>query len=75
MRDISTLFCNNFRTINSTKFSKFAFWLKGVPFLRHIISTEGIAVDPSKVKEVLGWKSPRLVTQIHSFLGLAGYYR
>jgi hypothetical protein len=57
------------------KFSKCAFWLKEVPFLGHIISAEGIAVDPSKVQEVLDWKSPRSVTQIRSFLGLAGYYR
>jgi hypothetical protein len=56
------------------KFSKCAFWLKEVPFLGHIISAEGIAVDPSKLQEVLDWKSPRSVTQIHSFLGLAGYY-
>jgi hypothetical protein len=57
------------------KFSKCAFWLKEVPFLGHIISAEGIAVDPRKVQEVLDWKSLRLVTQIRSFLGLAGYYR
>jgi hypothetical protein len=44
-------------------------------FLGHIISTEDIAVDPSKVQEVLDWKSPSSVMQIHSFLGLAGYYR
>jgi hypothetical protein len=44
-------------------------------FLGHIIFAEGIAVDPSKVQEVLDWKSPRLVTQIRSFLGLAEYYR
>jgi hypothetical protein len=56
-------------------FSKCAFWLKDVPFLGHIIYTEGIAVDPSKVQEVLDWKSPRSVTQIHSFLELVGYYR
>jgi hypothetical protein len=56
------------------KFSKFAFWLKEVPFLGHIISTEGIAVDPSKIQEVLDWKSLRLVTEICSFLRLAGYY-
>jgi hypothetical protein len=52
-----------------------AFWLKEVPFLGHIISTEEIAVDPSKVQEVLDWKSPRSVMQIRSFLRLAGYYR
>jgi hypothetical protein len=57
------------------KFSKCAFWLKEVPFLGHIISTEGIAIDPSKVQEVIDWKSPRSVTQICSFLGLVGYYR
>jgi hypothetical protein len=57
------------------KFSRCAFWLKYVPFLGHVISVEGIAVDPSKVQEVLDWKSPKLVMQIRSFLGLAGYYR
>jgi hypothetical protein len=35
------------------KFSKCAFYLKEVPFLGHIISAEGITVDPSKVQEVL----------------------
>jgi hypothetical protein len=43
-------------------------------FLGHVISAEGIAVDPSKVQEVLNWKSPKSVTQIRSFLGLVGYY-
>jgi hypothetical protein len=57
------------------KFSKCAFCLKEVPFLRYVISAEGIAVDPNKVQDVLDWKSPRSVTQICSFLGLAGYYR
>jgi hypothetical protein len=56
-------------------FSKCAFWLKEVPFLGHVISGEGIAVDPSKVQEVLDWKSSRSITQIRNFLRLAGYYR
>jgi hypothetical protein len=48
--------------------------LKETPFLGHVILVEGIAVNPSKFQEVLEWKSPRSVMQIHSFLGLAGYY-
>jgi hypothetical protein len=56
------------------KFSKCAFCLRKVPFIGHVISAKRIAVDPSKVQEVLEWKSPKLVTQIRSFLGLAGYY-
>jgi hypothetical protein len=41
----------------------------------HIITKGGIAVDPSKVSEVLKWEPPRTVSEIRSFLGLAGYYR
>src|SRR5438034_3186200 len=57
------------------KLSKCQFWLKEVSFLGHILSAKGVAVDPSKVQEVLEWKSPTSVTEIQSFLGLAGYYR
>jgi hypothetical protein len=56
-----------------TKFSKCEFWLTKVPFLGHILSTEGIFVDPSKVQEVLDWKAPTSVTEVRSFLGLASY--
>ncbi|WVZ93518.1 hypothetical protein U9M48_039490 [Paspalum notatum var. saurae] len=56
------------------KFSKCAFWLKEVSFLGHILSEKGVAVDPSKVKDVLNWNQPETVTEIRSFLGLAGYY-
>ena len=44
-----------------------------VSFLGHVVSNGGIAVDPSKVKDVLNWKPPD-VGEIHSFLGLAEYY-
>jgi hypothetical protein len=57
------------------KFTKCAFWLKDVPFLGHVISVEGTAVNSSKVQEVLDWKSPRSIMQICSFLRLAGCYR
>jgi hypothetical protein len=56
-------------------FSKCMFWIKEVPFLGHVVSPEGIAMDPNKVKEVLDWKSPTSVSEVQSFLGLVGYYR
>jgi hypothetical protein len=46
-----------------------------VPFLGHIISNGGILVDPAKVKEIMEWRVPTTVTEIRSFLGLAGYYQ
>jgi hypothetical protein len=57
------------------KLSKCEFWLKEVSFMGHIISEGGISVDPSKVKDILSWKTPQNVSDIISFLGLAGYYR
>jgi hypothetical protein len=57
------------------KFSKCEFWLDTVKFLGHTISSDGTSVDPSKVQEVMDWKPPTSVHQIHSFLGLVGYYR
>jgi hypothetical protein len=57
------------------KFSKCDFWLKEVSFLGHIITDGGIAVDPSKVQDVLNWKPPKNVPKIRSFLGLAAYYQ
>jgi hypothetical protein len=57
------------------KLSKCEFWLKRVMFLGHAISIEGVFVDPQKVEVVLKWERPTLITEICSFLGLAGYYR
>jgi hypothetical protein len=57
------------------KFSKCAFWLEEIQFLGHVLSARGIAVDPSKVQDILEWKPPTTVHQVRSFLGLAGYYR
>jgi hypothetical protein len=47
-----------------TKFSKCKFCIKEVPFLGHVVSLEGITVDPSKVKEVLDWKPPTSVSKV-----------
>ena len=54
---------------------KCEFWLDEVKFLGHVISKDGIAVDPSKVEAVVAWERPKTATEIRSFVGLAGYYR
>nr|GFA83861.1 hypothetical protein [Tanacetum cinerariifolium] len=74
---------NHLRTVLQTlrqeklyaKFSKCEFWLSSVAFLGHVVSTEGIAMDPAKVEAITKWPRPTSVTEVRSFLGLAGYYR
>ena len=57
------------------KLSKCEFWLEEVQFLGHVISTQGITVDPTKIETMVKWERPQTVTEVWSFLGLAGYYR
>jgi hypothetical protein len=56
------------------KLRKCEFWMKQVAFLGHVISKGGISMDPSKVQDVLSWNVPTSVSDIQSFLELAGYY-
>jgi hypothetical protein len=56
------------------KYSKCEFWLNEVPFLDHVLSAEGVAVEPSKVKDILDWKPLVFVHQVRSFLGMVRYY-
>nr|GFA64696.1 putative reverse transcriptase domain-containing protein [Tanacetum cinerariifolium] len=57
------------------KFSKCEFWIPKVQFLSHVIDSQGIYVDPTKIESVKDWASPKSPTEIRQFLGLAGYYR
>ncbi|XP_074366170.1 uncharacterized protein LOC141707082 [Apium graveolens] len=57
------------------KFLKWEFWMEKVQFLGHIVSREGISVDPEKVEAVANWERPKTPMKVRSFLGLAGYYR
>ncbi|XP_073133233.1 uncharacterized mitochondrial protein AtMg00860-like [Henckelia pumila] len=57
------------------KLSKFEFWIDRVIFLGHVISRDGVSVDPSKTESILNWSRPTTVSEIRSFLGMAGYYR
>jgi hypothetical protein len=58
-----------------TKLKKCPFWLSEVAFLGHVINQYGISVDPKNVASMVNWQSPATMIEIHSFLGLAGYYR
>ncbi|KAL4032854.1 hypothetical protein IC575_005937 [Cucumis melo] len=57
------------------KFLKCEFWLKRVSFLGHVVSKDGVSVDPTKIEGVTSWPRPSTVSEVRSFLGLAGYYR
>ena len=57
------------------KLKKCEFWMYSVSFLGHVISEEGVAVDPRKVEAVVNWGRPTTKTEVRSFLGMAGYYR
>ncbi|KAL0539729.1 hypothetical protein IC582_023945 [Cucumis melo] len=46
-----------------------------VSFLGHVVSKAGVSVDPAKIEAVTGWTRPSTVSEVRSFLGLAGYYR
>ena len=57
------------------KLSKCQFLLDRVTFPGHVISVEGVSVDPQKIEAVVNWKPPKNVSEVRSFLGLARYYR
>ena len=56
------------------KFSKCEFLLADVRFLGHVVSALGVSLDSEKVEVVMSWERPKSIFEIHSFLGLVGYY-
>ncbi|GKA65828.1 putative reverse transcriptase domain-containing protein [Tanacetum coccineum] len=57
------------------KFSKCDFWLDSVQFLGYVIDSNGVHVDPAKIKAIKNWAAPTTPTEVRQFLGLASYYR
>ncbi|XP_028058863.1 uncharacterized protein LOC114262693 [Camellia sinensis] len=57
------------------RLKKCEFWLHEVGFLGHIITKEGVSVDPHKIEAIVNWPTPTNVTEMRSSLGLAGYHR
>ena len=57
------------------KMLKCTFGKEEVDYLGYIISTEGVRVDQSKIKEITKWPKPDSILKLRGFLGLKGYYR
>jgi hypothetical protein len=57
------------------KFSKCEFFQKQIHYLGHVLSEEGVVVDPNKIRSIMEWPNPKDVLDIISFMGLVGYYR
>ena len=57
------------------KLKKSELWLDKVSFLGQVVTKDGISVDLGKVDAVSNWRRPNTVTEIQSFLGLAGCYK
>jgi hypothetical protein len=57
------------------KLSKCSFYQERIHYLGHIISKDGIAVDPENIEAIKEWLAPRNIMEVISFMGLASYYR
>jgi len=58
-----------------TKYIKCDLFKEKIQYLGHVITKNGIAVDPEKIRTIMEWPIPKDVADIRSFMGLEGYYQ
>ncbi|XP_072066694.1 uncharacterized protein [Arachis hypogaea] len=78
-RGASGSFSSSFTNLEKNQFfakrSKCTFLQQHIEYLRHVISGEGVKVDPAKIEAIVAWPVPKSLKQLRGFLGLTGYYR
>ena len=63
------------RLVFYANMSKCKFGMTELLYLGHVIRQEGLKVHQEKIEAILGWPSPRNITELRSFIGLCNYYR
>ena len=75
IKNLKTIFSLLEKAHLKLKLNKCKFLAQSVPYLGHVITSDGIKPDPAKVEALLNYKRPTTVREMQSFLGLASYYR
>jgi hypothetical protein len=57
------------------KFSKCLFAQQSLEYLGHMVSSQGVLPEPSKIQAITDWPQPKTITELRGFLGLTNFYR
>ncbi|GJP63579.1 hypothetical protein CLOP_g20649, partial [Closterium sp. NIES-67] len=75
LQDLDPVFMLVHKNRHMTKGSKCDFLKQELEFLGHVVSTEGVKIDPKKIKTIQEWKPPTNLKELQSFLGFVNYVR
>ncbi|GJP44416.1 hypothetical protein CLOM_g3824, partial [Closterium sp. NIES-68] len=75
LKDLDAVFTLLHKNRLITKGSKCDFLKQELEFLGHVVSTEGVKIDPKKIKTIQEWKPPTNLKELQSFLGFVNYVR
>ncbi|GJP33107.1 hypothetical protein CLOM_g17676, partial [Closterium sp. NIES-68] len=75
LKDLDAVFTLLHKNRLITKGSKCDFLKQELEFWGHVVSTEGVKIDPRKIKTIQEWKPPTNLKELQSFLGFVNYVR